>query len=74
MEETLKQVIADIMKIEKDSITDDKRFKEDLGCDSIELVSILMAMEDKYGKEIDNDKLMNIKTVGDAIAAIKEIM
>lgn len=74
MEDTLKEVIANIMKIEKDSITDDKRFKEDLGCDSIELVSILMAMEDKYGKEIDNDKLMNIKTVGDAIAAIKEIM
>lgn len=74
MEEQLKEVIAKIMKIDKGAITDDKRFKEDLGCDSIQQVSILMAMEEKYGKEISNDKLMNIKTVGDAISAIKEIM
>ncbi|MCQ2609297.1 MAG: acyl carrier protein [Lachnospiraceae bacterium] len=74
MEDTLKQVIADIMKIDKSIINDDTDFKNDLKCDSIELFSIIMAMEEKYGKEIPNDKLMNIKTVGDAIKAIKEIM
>lgn len=74
MEETLKEVIANIMKVDKSTITNETDFKNDLKCDSIELFSIIMAMEEKYGKEIPNDKLMDIKTVGDAINAIKEIM
>lgn len=73
MEDALKEVIAKVMKVDKSIINRDTDFKKDLNCDSIELFSIIMAMEDKYGKEISNDKLENIKTVGDAIKAMEEI-
>lgn len=71
--DVIKEVVSNVMHIDKSIITETSRFKEDLKCDSIELLQILMALEEKYNKKIDNDKLLNIKTVSDAINEIKNL-
>ena len=69
--ETIKEVILKVKDIDKDSITEETRFIDDLHCDSIELFQIIMGLEDAYGFQIKNDELEDIKTVKDAIEKIK---
>jgi acyl carrier protein len=54
-------------------ITHDKRIKEDLGADSLDVVEILMNVEDKYGITVPDDILMGIKTVGDLMAVVEKM-
>jgi acyl carrier protein len=51
-------------------ITNDKRIKEDLGADSLDVVEILMGIEDKYGMTIPDEVLYTIKTVGDLVRVV----
>jgi acyl carrier protein len=43
------------------------RFREDLEADSLDLVELVMAFEDKFGGEISDEDAQKIKTVGDAV-------
>ncbi|MDF2534929.1 MAG: Acyl carrier protein, partial [Bacillales bacterium] len=47
-------------------------FKEDLGADSLNLVEIAMELEDQFQRELSDDELENIITVGDAVRFIEE--
>lgn len=67
----LKEVVSKIMKIDSKDINEGTRFKEDLKCDSIELYQILLELENKFNKQIDTNKLLEIKTIGDAVREIK---
>ena len=51
--------------------TPEKSFTEDLDVDSLSMVEIATAVEDKFGVAIPDDELGNIKTVGDAINFIQ---
>ena len=53
-----------------EEVTDDARFIEDLGADSLDLTELLMALEEEYNVEID-DEANDIQTVGDAIKYIE---
>jgi len=55
-------------------ITNEKRIKEDLGADSLDVVEILMNVEDKYGITVPDDVLMGIKTVGDLVAVVDKMI
>ena len=52
----------------------DSSFAEDLGCDSLDTVEIIMAIEDELDIKISDDAAENIVTVGDAMEAIKNIL
>ena len=52
--------------------TPGKAFTEDLDVDSLSMVEIATAVEDKFGVAIPDDELGNIKTVGDAISYIQK--
>ncbi len=55
---------------EKD-ITMETSFRDDLNADSLDLVELIMALEDEFGLEVEDDDVEMIKTVGDAKRYIK---
>jgi len=69
--EKLQEIISDVLNVEKDDITEDTRFKDDLGADSLDIFQIIMGIEEMFGLEIDNDDAEKIVTVGDAVEQIK---
>ena len=72
MLEKLKDLIAEQLDVEKDKITEESNFSEDLGVDSLELFELVMSLEDTFEVEIPSEDLEKIATVGDAIAYIEE--
>ena len=69
--EKLKRIIAEVMNIEVESITEDTSFVDDLGADSLDIFQIIMGIEETFDIEIDNDDAEKIVTVGDAVEQIK---
>ena len=71
MLEKLKEIIADQLNVDADSITAESRFKEDLEADSLDLFELVMALEDEYNIEIPAEELTELATVGDVIEYLK---
>ena len=71
MLEKMKEIIADQLSVDADSITEASSFKEDLGADSLDLFELVMALEDEYNVEIPAEELTDLNTVGDVIEYLK---
>lgn len=69
--EKLNAIIADVLNIDTDDITEDTTFVDDLGADSLDVFQIIMGIEEEYDIEIDNETVEQIQTVGDAVEAIR---
>lgn len=67
MLEKMKEIIAEQLNCEADSITMETSFKEDLGADSLDLFELVMALEDEYSVEIPSEELQDLTTVGAVI-------
>lgn len=72
MLEKMKEMIADQLSVDVDTITEASRFKEDLGADSLDLFELVMSMEDEYSVEISAEDLEQLTTVGAVIGYLKE--
>lgn len=70
--EKLKEIIADVLNVEVNDITEDTTFVDDLGADSLDIFQIIMGIEETFDIEIDNDDAEQISTVGDAVEQIKK--
>lgn len=70
--EKLKEIIADVLNVEISEITEDSKFIDDLGADSLDIFQIIMGIEETFDIEIDNDDAESIVTVGDAVEQIKK--
>ncbi|MBQ7795862.1 MAG: acyl carrier protein [Lachnospiraceae bacterium] len=71
MLEKMKELIADQLSIDADGITENSKFKEDLGADSLDLFELVMALEDEYSVEIPAEDLQQMATVGDVMNYLK---
>ena len=71
--EKIKAIIAEVLNIDADSITEDTTFVDDLGADSLDIFQIIMGTEEEYDIELDNESVEQIQTVGDAVEAIRTI-
>ena len=71
MLEKMKELIADQLSVDADSITEASSFKEDLGADSLDLFELVMALEEEYGVEIPSEDLEKITTVGAVMDYLK---
>lgn len=69
----VKRLIAERFERSIDEVTDDARFNEDLGADSLDTTELMMALEEEFHIEID-DEANAISTVGEAIAYIQSRM
>ncbi len=72
--ERIKKVTAETLKIDPGRITDDARFVEDLGAESIQSVELVAAFEEEFDIEMDEEAALEVKTVGKAISFISEIL
>ena len=70
--EILKRVIAEVLNVDKDEITKDTTFIDDLGADSLDVFQIIMGVEEKLNIEVDTDAAEKLSTVGDAVELIKK--
>lgn len=66
----VKGIIVELLGADEEKITMEARFREDLEADSLDLVELIMAFEDKFGAEISDEDAQNIKTVGEAVRYI----
>ena len=67
-------VIADILKIEETMITDEANFIFDLGADSMQSLQLVAGFEEEFEIEMDEDKALEIQTVGNAVDFIAEYL
>jgi acyl carrier protein len=72
MFEDVAEVVAEQLSIEASEIKLESRFTEDLGADSLDVVELVMALEEKFDLEIPDEQAEGIKTVQDAIKFIEE--
>ena len=72
IEQRVIDIIVDQLGVEPEEVTMDSRFREDLEADSLDLVELMMAFEEEFGGEISDEDAMQIQTVGEAVALLKE--
>ncbi len=61
----LQELAAEILGIDPDQVQMDKSFQRDLAADSLDLVELIAAIEDKYDVELPEDELEKMKVIGD---------
>ena len=66
----VKKIIVDLLGADEAKVTPEARFREDLEADSLDLVELIMAFEDKFGAEISDESAQKITTVGEAVSYI----
>jgi acyl carrier protein len=72
VEAKIKEVIVDLLGVDESEIQMDTDLREDLGADSLDFTEIVMELEEEYGFEADEAKLLEIKTFGDVVKYIEE--
>ncbi len=68
----VKEVVVEQLNVNPDEVKMESKFVEDLGADSLDVVELVMALEEKFGIEIPDDEAEKIQTVGDAVKYIEE--
>ncbi len=69
--EKVKEILCDQLDIDPDEVTLDSNLVDDFGADSLDLVDFVMTLEDEFDKEIPDEDIDNIKTVGDIVSYIE---
>ncbi|QQW80917.1 acyl carrier protein [Helicobacter pylori] len=70
--ETIRAVIAEQLEIDVSQVTPEAKFVKDLGADSLDIVELIMALEEKFGIEISDEQAEKIVNVGDAMRYIEK--
>lgn len=73
MFEDFKKKLSEYVDTPIDEITEDSRFIEDLGLNSFEFMSLLGDLEEEYDVEVEEDEILKIKTVGEAVKYIESL-
>ena len=68
------KVIAEILEIEETTISDEANFVFDLGADSIQSLLLVAGFEEEFEIEMDEDKALEVQTVGHAVDFITEYL
>ena len=71
MLEKMREIIAEQLNCDGETIGLDTSIKDDLGADSLDLFELVMALEEEYGLEIPAEELADVETVGDVIEYLK---
>ena len=69
--ERIREIIAEQFGLDAESVTEETAFK-DLG-DSMDLIELIMALEEEFDMEIEDEEAEKLKTVGDAMEYLKSI-
>ena len=72
IEERVKECIVNQLGVNEEEVTKDASFTDDLGADSLDVVELVMAFEEKFSIEIPDEDVERLRTVGDAIKYLDE--
>jgi acyl carrier protein len=66
------EILAEVADVAPADVTDEKSFTDDLDVDSLSMVEVAMAAEERFSVTIPDDELPKLKTVGDVVAYIEQ--
>ena len=66
------EIVVEQLGVDKDDVTSEKSFVEDLNADSLDLTELMMTLEERFGCEISQEDAEKLKTVGDVISYIEK--
>ena len=69
--EKIKDIMEEVLGKDRNEVTLESDIIKDLGLDSLDIVTLIMAVEDEYGFTADDDEIVNLKTVGDVVKYIE---
>jgi acyl carrier protein len=70
--EDVKSIIVELLGVDGAKVIPEAKFREDLEADSLDLVELIMAFEEKFGGEISDEDAQKITTVGEAVTYIDQ--
>ncbi|PUD75139.1 acyl carrier protein [Helicobacter pylori] len=70
--EDIQAVIAEQLNVDTTQVTPEAEFVKDLGADSLDVVELIMALEEKFGIEIPDEQAEKIVNVGDVVKYIED--
>jgi acyl carrier protein len=65
--EGLAEILEEVAGVNPDDVSEEKSFTEDLDVDSLSMVEVVVAAEEKFNVKIPDDSVQDLKTVGDAV-------
>lgn len=66
------EIICEQLDVKREDVSTAKTFNDDLGADSLAIVELVLALEEKFDLKIPDEEVDNIKTVGDAVEYIRK--
>jgi acyl carrier protein len=66
------QLAIEVLGVEPEAVVDKARFKEDLDADSLDLVELVMALEERFDISVPEDELEHVLTVEQAVALVSD--
>ena len=69
--EGLAEILEEVAGVNPSDVAESKSFTDDLDVDSLSMVEVVVAAEEKFGVSIPDDEVKNLKTVGDAVSFIE---
>jgi acyl carrier protein len=69
----LKEIVASKLSVDPGDVSESSSFIDDLGADSLDLMDLVMAIEEKYKIDFANEETDQFRTVGDVVAAIERL-
>ena len=71
--EKVKSIVTEQLGVDAEEVTEEASFIEDLGADSLDTVELVMAFEEEFGIEMDEDAALAVTNVGDAVKFITQV-
>ncbi|MFN2398742.1 MAG: acyl carrier protein [Gemmatimonadaceae bacterium] len=72
LEDKVKEIIAKELGVEREKLTNDASFMEDLGADSLDTVELVMEFEKEFNIDIPDEDAEKLRTVGDALSYLRQ--
>lgn len=73
VKERIINLLCDKLGFDRFEVSEEKNFITDLGADSLDMVEIVMGIEEEFGLKIDDNGIVDIKTVGDLIKKVENM-
>lgn len=73
VEERVKAVTAQVLKLDADKIKNEHSFTSDLGAESVQSIELVAMFEEEFGIEMDEDAALSVETVGAAVEFIANV-
>ena len=72
--EKVRDIIAKELDVDASKITMDTHIIDDLGADSLDAVELIMAIEDEFGIQVDDESAQTVKRISDLVYYIEEAL